>query len=486
MTFTFDTQSTLAAPAVFTQGVAGLDFANAGTGTCGTKARGYVYLPGDTCRVDVVFKPQQAGSRYGAAVLQDGSGNTIATAYLSGTGVAPQTSFPPGSHISVGTALADISGVAVDGRGNVFLAESSTGNIYKETASGKSIYSRTTIASGLNHPTGLALDGVGNVYVAAGSMVYKETPAHCGYGQTEIVTDLTGLAGIAVDGSGNLYLTSSALGDVHKERLEANGSYTETAIGYGIDSPQGVAVDGRGDIFIIDVHDDEFYKETLQPNGSYLQTAMGLGVEEAEGLTVDGNGNVYVAEASIGRIIKFTWQTNGAFVDSKPAIGLRHPAWPAVDGQGNPYYADAAAGTVTMIDFTDPPALSFATTKVGLTSTDSPRYVTVANTGNALLVIQPVGSAISLGFAVDGASSCLRVFGSGPVYGLEAGSSCVYDISFVPQVSGLYLGELVLWDNDLTTGLGFRYEGQHIALSGTGLPGDTTGTALQLSPNPEQ
>lgn len=129
LTFTFDTQTTLAAPAVFTQGVAGLDFANAGTGTCGTKARGYVYLPGDTCRVDVVFKPQQAGSRYGAVVLQDGSGSTIATAYLSGTGVAPQTSFPPGSHVSVGTALADISGVAVDGRGNVFLAESSTGNI---------------------------------------------------------------------------------------------------------------------------------------------------------------------------------------------------------------------------------------------------------------------------------------------------------------------------------------------------------------------
>jgi large repetitive protein len=351
--------------------------------------------------------------------------------------------------------------------------------------SGKSIYLRTTIASGLNHPTGLALDGAGNVYVAAGSMVYKETPAHGGYGQTEIVTDLTGLAGIAVDGSGNLYLTSSELGDVHKETLEANGSYTETAIGYGIDSPQGVAVDGRGDIFIIDVHDDELYKETLQANGSYLQTAMGLGVEEAEGLTVDGNGNVYVAETSIGRIIEFTWQTNGVFVDSIPAIGLRHPSWPAVDGQGNLYYADTAAGTVTMIDLADPPALGFAPTKVGLTSTDSPQSVTVANIGNALLVIQPVGSAIAFGFAVDGNSTCLQVFGSGPVYGLGAGTSCVYDISFVPQVSGVYLGDLVLWDNDLTTGMGFRYEGQHIALSGTGLSGDTTGTAVQLSPYPE-
>ena len=60
--FTFNTVETLGSTAVVTQGAPGLDFADAGTGTC--KA-GSEYNPGNTCTVNVSFSPKFAGTRYG-------------------------------------------------------------------------------------------------------------------------------------------------------------------------------------------------------------------------------------------------------------------------------------------------------------------------------------------------------------------------------------------------------------------------------------
>jgi streptogramin lyase len=489
LTFTFDAQSTLSTPAVLTRGDPGLDFKDAGTGTCGKQKTTFVYNPGATCSVDVVFQPQVSGSRYGAAVLEDPSGNTLATAYVSGIGVAPQISFPSGPPVPVGTHLAIPSGVAVDALGNVFFAESATGNVYKETVSligyASYSYSRTTLASGLNHPTAVALDGAGDVYVATSSVVYKETLSHGGYVQSEIVTDLTNLVGIAVDRSGNLYLTSSVSGNVHKETLQTNGSYTETAAGYGIASPRGVAVDGSGDIFILNGKDGDLYKETLEANGSYLQTSVALAVSAPENLAVDGNGSVYVANA--GEIDKLTPQTNGSYVETAFRSGLTELSGIAVDGQGDLYYADVATGELTMIDVADAPTIIFAITKPQTTSTDSPRYVAVSNIGNAPLVFPVPASGTNAttivgSFFLDGSSTCPVVPVSGVAGSLDAGSSCVYGVNFTPEYRGANLGYVYMLDNNLNAvGPG---SGQDVTLKGTTATSDTTRTTMRVTPNP--
>ena len=116
---TFNTTATRGSVSVLTQGATGLDFANAGTGTC---AAGTNYNAGDSRTVNVMFTPTVAGSRYGAVVLQGGSGSVIATSYLQGTGIGPQVAFLPGTERSVPTsALASPSGVAVDARGNIYM-----------------------------------------------------------------------------------------------------------------------------------------------------------------------------------------------------------------------------------------------------------------------------------------------------------------------------------------------------------------------------
>src|SRR5260370_508148 len=95
LTFTFDTGGTIGTPAVLTLGAAGLDFIDAGTGTCTTNGTTHSYNPGDTCTLNVSFTPKFSGVRYGAATLSDSSGALIATAHLHGTGTRPQVTFSP-------------------------------------------------------------------------------------------------------------------------------------------------------------------------------------------------------------------------------------------------------------------------------------------------------------------------------------------------------------------------------------------------------
>ena len=76
-----------------TQGAAGLDFADAGTGTCTTNGTAY-YNAGDTCTVDVKFTPKYPGQRLGAVQLMTTGGAMIATAHIYGTGTGPLVTFP--------------------------------------------------------------------------------------------------------------------------------------------------------------------------------------------------------------------------------------------------------------------------------------------------------------------------------------------------------------------------------------------------------
>jgi sugar lactone lactonase YvrE len=489
LVFSFNSPSTVGSPVVVSQGNAALDFADAGGGTCGTKKSSYVYNAGDSCFINVVFKPQLPGSRSGAAILQDASGNPLAAAYVAGTGIAPQISFPPGVQVPVSTGLLNPSGVAVDASGNVFIAESSSGNVYKETVSGSGSrsFSKTTIASGLSQPTGLALDGAGNVYVIAAGALYKETPAHGAYVQTQISTDLVNLTGVAVDRSANLYLTSAVAGDVHKETWQPNGAYVESTIGYGISSPTGVGVDGNGDILLLNAKDGNLYIETPQANGSYLQTSFALGISQPASLAVDGSGNVFVVDSSHGEIQKLTRQTNGSYTEAIASSGLTEPSALAVGGRGNLYCAEGN-DQVAMIDVSDAPALGFATTKPGVTSPDSPKYQTVANIGNAVLDFPPPVSGtnanITAPFVLNGDTTCPAIGVSSDGTSLNAGSSCVYGISFTPPARGSFSGSLTLTDNNLyavTQGTV-----QQIGLSGVSAASDSTRTSVRFSPNPVQ
>jgi hypothetical protein len=329
--------------------------------------------------------------------------------------------------------------------------------------------------TGLSSPDGIAVDGIGNVYVADGGdgLVFKETLSAGSYIQSTIANGMLNAVAVALDGSGNVYIVDEA-GTVYKETLSAGG-YTQTAVISGLSQPVGVAVDDNGNLYITLYGGSSALKETLV-GGSYSPSSLGSGFSYPQGVTVDGVGNVYIADPGAGAVYKETL-SSGSYVQSTVIDNYPQgvdPSGVAVDGLGNVYIAGYSATTALKLDLADAPGLSFATTVYGSASTDSPQMVTVENTGNATLSfpVPSTGSnpSVATSFTLNsgGASACPLVSAGASSAGtLAAGASCQLSIGFMPAGVGALSGSLLLTDNHLDAAAP-GYATQSIALSGTG------------------
>jgi len=486
VTLTFGTAQTLGSISVVTQGATGLDYTDAGTGTC--KA-GTAYGVGETCTVNVSFTPKFAGTRYGAAKLLDGSGNVIATGYVQGTGVGPQVTFLPATQSVIAdyaSGVAVPAGVAADGNGNVYIADSGFFQVLKETLSAGG-YTQSVVANtprnGSGGPSGVAVDGIGNVYIAdtLNSQVLKETLSAGSYAQSVLANHAdNGLSypeAVAVDGSGNVYIADSLNGRVLKETPSA-GSYTQSVVANGatdgLDAPEGVAVDGSGNVYIADSGYDRVLKETLSAGGyipGIVANSANNGLVEPEGVAVGGIGNVYIADTFGFRVLKETLSAGGytqSVIAVRTTNGLIVPGGVAVDGSGNVYIANTGNYQVLKEDLADAPSLSFVKTAVGVTIR---RTVTLSNDGNADLIFPLPGTgdnpSVSANFAWDASSTCEQTTAGSSAFELAGGTSCIMEFDFKPTMTGTIEGTAELTDNNLNVADAV----QGIQLIGTGLLG---------------
>jgi sugar lactone lactonase YvrE len=462
--FTFDVGGTLGSKAVLTDGVPGLDFTDAGTGSC--KA-GKSYAGGASCSVNVAFTPVRPTTRHGAAVLYDGSGNPIATAYLQGTGAGPQAGFLPGTQTAVTTSsLNSPIGMAVDASGNVYLTDTGNNRVLKEPAQAGGC-PETVVANSatnlLNYPFGVAVDGSGIVYIADynNHRVLKMTPSGCGYSQSVLPTN--GLAyptWIAVDGSGNVYIDDPLYHRVLKETL-SQGGYSQstlvdrTSSGYPGFIPIGLGVDASGNVYVADGGDSTVFKETLS-NGAYSLSTFGF-VPSPTALTVDGNANVYVSTGDSNTVIKET-PAGGSYTQSTvPSSGLNLPFGLAVDGGGNVYVVNQGVNQVLKEDFADPPSLAFASTPAGTTSSDSPMTVTVENAGNQALNFTGILYPADFPEAAGDANACTGSTSLAP------GQQCDLPVDFAPDSVASLNESVTLTDNSLNAAGAM----QSVAVGGT-------------------
>ena len=432
LTFNFSSPTSLNvtnAVQVLTQGTPGLDFKSAGTGSCA----GSTY---STCTVGVTFSPTAPGLRMGAVVLEDTSGNVLATAYVHGAGHGPQVVFDPGLQSTIGTAT-DPNGLAADGAGNVYIADAATPpSIYKITPGG----TQTTVTQLASGPDGVAVDGAGNVYIAMGIFAYivKVTPAGV---MTHVGSGLGFPGGLAVDGLGNLYITESS-GSLPVIKLTPGG--TQTPVGSGFNSPAGVAVDAAGNIYIANTGGGTIAK--VAPDNT--QTTLVSGLSYPGAITVDPAGNLYVALQLAGQVAEFspTGTPLRTFGNA-----LNNPAAVALDNLGNLYVNSGA--TTLKFDRT-PPTVGFLTSSVGVTSSDSPKAVTLEDIGNDTLSFPVPASGtnptISSSFTLGGATTCPQLTpSSGAAATLATGASCIYSVDFTPATTGTITGSLVVTDNSL-------------------------------------
>lgn len=503
VTLTIPNTVTLGSISVVTEGAAGLDFTNSGQGTCDAGAS---YATGQTCTVEVTFKPQHPGGRYGEASLKDESGNVFAVGYLYGIGVGPQIAYGPGAVIAIdpkvnGIGLVQPSGVAVDGAGNLFIADDLNKRVVEVSAGGGAAMASDPMANGegLNYPRGAAVDGAGDVFISdLGFDRVVEIPAG---GGAAIAIDpsvnshgLNYPCGMVVDGGGDLFIA-----DVDNARVievPAGGgaaiAIDPTVNGKGLLYPVTLALDSAGDLFIADLFANQVV-EVPAGGGAAIAidpTVNGKSLDQPYGVAVDAAGNLFIADSGNNRLLEVPGGGGAATVlnTTVNGEGLSGPVNIALDNTGDLFIADSGNNRVVELQRSQPPPLSFAATSVGTISSDSPQTVQVENAGNAALAfsIPSTGNnpSISANFTLNsgGTSACPMVTPSSNGSGmLASGASCLLPISFQPASAGGVSGALTLTDNNLNAAAP-GYATQSIPLFGDTPLASLSATSLSFGP----
>ena len=237
--------------------------------------------------------------------------------------------------------------VAADSAGNIYVADTGNQTIRKITPAG--VVSTFAGSAGIigsadgmgsaarfNNPYGVALDGSGNIYVAdtVNETIRKITP-------TGVVSTLAGLAGsignadgvgsaarffapigVTADSAGNIYVADAQNNSIRKvtpagavSTLAGPGLYPQFSV------PTGVAVDSVGNVYVADYGHSLIRKVTpggiVTTLGGYLSGyADGTGstarFSYPNGVAVDNSGVLYIAD-SINNTIRTGYPSTQPF-----------------------------------------------------------------------------------------------------------------------------------------------------------------------------
>lgn len=259
---------------------------------------------------------------------------TLTVSGLTFTVTQAGAGFNPASLVQalVSSGLKTPQAVAVDGPGNLYLAD--TGNNTIKLWSVNTQQVTTLVPSGLNTPTGVAVDGRGNVYIADNkNSAIKKWSVSTGQ-VTSVVSGLTGVVALAVDSQGNIYFSEASQNAI-KEWVASNRTVM-TLVSSGLSGPRGLAVDALGNVYIADTKNNAIKEWT--PAGGPVVTLVSSGLNAPYGVAVDGEGNLYIADTGDNAIKQ--WSPASRQVNTLVSSGLKAPGGVAVDGQGNVYIAD--------------------------------------------------------------------------------------------------------------------------------------------------
>jgi sugar lactone lactonase YvrE len=364
-----------------------------------------VYLYGVGVGPQFVFQPATAtaidtasvvGSFKPSAAVQDPDGDILFTDVPnnrileeSATTGAFSILYPVAPNVST-LALSDTSGLAIDGTGTLYV--SSGASVYSLLPGATTLSPVATTGVTLKTPTGLAVDPRGDLYIAdSGNNAVYEVPLG---GGTAFDLPLPGLAapaslsgptGLAVDDNLTLYIADT--GNNRIVEIPLTGSPNATAFkptSITLSHPTGVAVDPAGTLYIADTGNHQIVEATAPGDQFVLSTLPQFTFGAPAAVLIEANGNLVVSDTSLGlvtlvrstAIVNFPTPTVVGTLDTTTG---EDPEILTVQGTGN-IASSLNAGIDPAFSGTNPTAFLLASTGSTCPSLTTGEPVTSADT----------------------------------------------------------------------------------------------------------
>jgi hypothetical protein len=332
-----------------------------------------------------------------------------------------------------------------------------------------------TLGSGFTFPDGVAVDGKGNVFVADQFNNYAVEEMLAVNGSVPANPTINVLSssfykpgGVAVDGAGDVFVADTGHNEV-KEILAVDGSIpakpTINAVSSG-SQPAAVALDGRGDVFVSVGGGNVVELQRSQPPAlSFAATVVGntsadspqsVILQNIGNATLTGNGVLsatvdFVRVAGPGIVSDCTLDTlslppgaecNLSFDFTPQSLGPQSATLALSDNTLN---GDSVTQPITFsgtgVSVLPPTAQVSTTLQFGFITFPGPETLplTITNVGGGTLTVSP---------SIGGPS--YTISGSTCTGGVTAGNSCALQVQFGPVTIGSHVDILTLQTNGST------------------------------------
>ncbi|MBN8722511.1 MAG: SMP-30/gluconolactonase/LRE family protein [Acidobacteria bacterium] len=300
--------------------------------------------------------------------------------------------------------------IAIDAIGNLYIVDTFNFRIRKVDSKTKVI---TTVAgtgnpglavdnvlatdAGLQLALGVAVDGTGNLFIADAEINYRVRRVDA---VTKMITSIGGIgsrssggdgflatqanlsnaSGVAIDRQSNIFIADPD--NYRIRRIDINSNIINTVAGFGVpgfngdnitainaslNDPSNVAVDSQGNLFIADTANNRIRR--VDANSQIITTFAGNGMAAFSGdgmlasqaslnqptaILFDKSGNLIIADSGNNRIRKINLSTNIITTiagDGSPS-NLNAPSGLAVAQSGNVLISDTGNNRIQRLDLT--------------------------------------------------------------------------------------------------------------------------------------
>ena len=261
----------------------------------------------------------------------DNAGSSTVYGTIQNAGELSQNGNSPELLVVSGSGgLNNPQGLAVDGMGNLFIADTGNNRVVEVPWTGNPVtqmigncctvvnpvvgaYDSSSNPLGVSQPTGEAVDSSGNLYIAdTGNQRVLQVPwTASGYGPPVLV--LGGLnkpVGVAVDASGSVYISDSTSSLVLQVPWTGSAYGTPSILlsgSNGLKNPRGIALDSHGNLYVADSGNNRVLELDLADAPSLSFPSTSLGSSSAPQSVVVGNaGNAQLTISQISTPTDFS------------------------------------------------------------------------------------------------------------------------------------------------------------------------------------